>query len=495
MRNGPAERDRRRMRDFLLDVGEAVERDPVAEVTAAAAAAEPACRLAAMSAPGDPRQLFLLGIALHAQRRMAEAKRALRRAVALADPALRLRIGNLLRLSELDDVFDVALEAYAAATADPDNADALGAAFFTRRLVCDWRDHNEAEVLVKRAVLARPSASTLPLVQILLDASDDDRLAAARAVSQKLAAAAWAFPPPSPGSGRRPVKKLRIGYLSTFNQPITALLSGVIEHHDRDRFEVCGYSYAVRRGAVPAQQTRLVRAFERFTDLSELPDRAAAERIRRDRIDILLDLDTWLPDARPAIAAHRPASVQVNYLGVPSTSGAPWIDFVLVDRFIVPPESKRHYSEQVVWLPDCYQPNDNKRQIAEPARLPAPGPTPSRASCGLPETGFVFANLGMAAKITPAMFALWMRLLQAAPASALWLLEWHRPGQPAPQLRNNLRDAAARRGVDPDRLVFAPQLPGAGHLARFGLASLMLDTNPCGQHTLASDALWPASLS
>jgi predicted O-linked N-acetylglucosamine transferase (SPINDLY family) len=179
---------------------------------------------------------------------------------------------------------------------------------------------------------------------------------------------------------------------------------------------------------------------------------------------------------RPEIFAYRPAPVQVNYLGYPGTTGAPYMDFIIVDRFVVPPHHAPHFSERLAYLPDCYQPNDRARPIA--------AATPSRTACGLPATGFVFCAFNQAYKITPTVFDLWMRLLAATPASVLWLLETH------PQASANLRTAAAQAGIDPQRLVFAPRLPLPAHLARHRLADLFLDTLPVNGHTTTSDALW-----
>jgi len=165
----------------------------------------------------------------------------------------------------------------------------------------------------------------------------------------------------------------------------------------------------------------------------------------------------------------------VSYLGYPGTIGAPWIDFILADARVLPFDRQDFYSEKIVHLPHCYQVNDAGRSIGE---------TPSRAEAGLLPEGFVFCCFNAAWKITPAMFDIWMRLLTAVPGSILWLLDDN------PVAKRNLAAAAATRGVDPARLIFAPRLPSAAHLARHRLADLFLDTLPYNAHTTASDALW-----
>ena len=156
--------------------------------------------------------------------------------------------------------------------------------------------------------------------------------------------------------------------------------------------------------------------------------------------------------------------------------GADFIDYIIADPFVLPMDQQEWYSEKIVHLPHCYQPNDTSRLIAEL--------TPTRAQCGLPEQGFVFCSFNNSYKLTPAFFDIWMRLLLAAPGSVLWLLEANA------LVKDNLREEARQRGVDPDRLIFAPKLPSPEHLARHRLADLFLDTLPYNAHTTASDALW-----
>jgi predicted O-linked N-acetylglucosamine transferase (SPINDLY family) len=225
-----------------------------------------------------------------------------------------------------------------------------------------------------------------------------------------------------------------------------------------------------------AIRKRLEKAFDQFVDVQNVSFVEAAQRIQSDGIDILVDLTAYTEMARTQIPAQRPAPVQVNYLGYPGTMGAPFIDYIMVDEFVVPPDQEAFFSEKLARLPGAYQVNDSKREIA--------AQTPSRRECGLPETGFVFCCFNNSFKITPRMFDIWMRILKAVPGSVLWLLE-NNPAVPV-----NLRKEAQARQVSEDRLIFAPRLPLAEHLARHRLADLFLDTLPYNAHTTASDALW-----
>ena len=270
--------------------------------------------------------------------------------------------------------------------------------------------------------------------------------------------------------------KIRLAYLSAdFNRHATAyLMAELFEMHSRDRFELTAYSFGP---ATPSpMRTRLENAFDHFIDVTHLDDLQVAQLMREHEIDIAVDLKGFTGSGRTGIFTHRPAPVQVNYLGYPGSMGAPYMDYILGDNTVTPPEHDAFYSEKVVRLPHSYQVNDRKRVIAEHG--------PSRAECGLPETGFVFCCFNNNYKITPQVFGIWMRLLQEVPHSVLWLLEDN------VEASANLREEAARRGISAERLVFANRMDLPMHLARHRHADLFLDTLPCNAHTTASDALW-----
>ena len=271
-------------------------------------------------------------------------------------------------------------------------------------------------------------------------------------------------------------ERVRLGYFSAdFHNHATAhLMAELFERHDRSRFEVFAFSFGPDRQ--DDVRARLVKAFDRFFDVADHSDQDIAALARQHEIDIAVDLKGFTQDCRPGIFALRPAPIQVNYLGFPGTMGAPYIDYILADPVVIPKEHFEFYSEKVVQLPHSYQVNDARRPIAET--------TPTRRELGLPETGFVFCCFNNNFKITPDVFAIWMRLLSRVEGSVLWLLEGH------PSVRQNLRREAQQRNIDPARLVFAPRMLLAEHLARHRHADLFLDTFYCNAHTTASDALW-----
>jgi len=268
---------------------------------------------------------------------------------------------------------------------------------------------------------------------------------------------------------------VRIAYLSAdFHQHATAeLIAGLIESHDRTRFHVTAVSFS--REDDSDVRGRLVRAFDDFRDVRGMTDREVAEWLHANAFDIVVDLKGHTEGARAGILAHRPCPVQVNWLGYPGTIGADFLDYIIADEVVLPFDRQPWYSERIVHLPHCYQSNDRRRISDEPV---------TRTAEGLPQTGFVFCSFNAAWKITPAVFNIWMRLLSSVEGSVLWLLDDNDTA------RRNLRQAAAKRGIDPDRLVFATRAQPAMHLARHRLADLFLDTLPYNAHTTASDALW-----
>jgi protein O-GlcNAc transferase len=269
--------------------------------------------------------------------------------------------------------------------------------------------------------------------------------------------------------------RIRLAYVSADFRvhAVSYLLAGVFERHDRDRFET--FAVSLRPEEASALGQRVKGAFSRFIDVSGRSDREAAGLLRALEIDIAVDLTGFTDGLRPQIFAQRPAPIQVNYLGFPATTGAPYMDYILADTFVIPGAQVRHFSECVVYLPDCFQANDDQRAISEGV---------TRADAGLPDAAFVFCCFNNSYKLNPAMFDIWMRLLERVSGSVLWLVS------AGTAVGGNLRREAMNRGIDPGRLVFAPRRPYAEHLGRFRLADLFLDTLPFNAGTTASDALW-----
>jgi predicted O-linked N-acetylglucosamine transferase (SPINDLY family) len=350
--------------------------------------------------------------------------------------------------------------------------------FILSRRMCDWHDFDRRAPFA-RARLDSDNGDRLPPFVLLaepgLSAMEQracseawmrDRLAMAVGARARLT---FQF---APWDGDH--RKIRLGYLSNdFQEHATALLLvESLEARDTLRFELHAYSYGVDDGK--GMRARLLRAFDRFTDIGQLTDEEAAKVIYDDAIDILVDLKGFTKDTRTSILALRPAPIQVNYLGYPGTLGSDLCDYIITDAFCTPEGSAGAYSECLAVLPHSYQPH---------GRLNAVAPAPGRTEAGLPAQGFVFCCFNQAYKITPDIFDVWCRLLCCVPASVLWLMADR-------EAEGNLRSEAWKRGVDGSRLILAKDLPHSQHLARLQLADLVLDTAPYGAHTTASDALW-----
>jgi protein O-GlcNAc transferase len=294
----------------------------------------------------------------------------------------------------------------------------------------------------------------------------------AAAIAERVAGVA---PPPPVQRGDAASRRLRLGYLSAdFKAHAMAyMLPELWESHDRRRVEVLGYSLGIADGS--DIRRRLMQACDRFTEVTAYSHLQARQQILDDRVDILIDLQGYTLGARPEILAMRAAPIQISYLGFPGTMGADFIDYAIVDDYVVPPEQARYFTERLIYMPGCYQVNDSRHEVA--------AERPTRADCQLPETAVVLCCFNSSYKLTPAMFEVWMRILRASPDSVLWLAGRH------PLVQQQLSMVAARSGVDPGRLIFAPIVPIAQHLARQPLADLFLDSFPYNAHATASIAL------
>jgi hypothetical protein len=270
--------------------------------------------------------------------------------------------------------------------------------------------------------------------------------------------------------------KIRIAYLSADIRvhPVAQLLAGVLEHHERSRFEVT--VYATGPATVTAERQRIVAACDRFEAIERPSDPGLATMIAAGRADILIDLMGYSEQSRPRVLSARPAPLQVGWLGYPGTLGGKMLDYLIADDYVVPNQSAHHYAERIARLPDSYLPNDQSRQVATAA---------SRASYGLPDKAVVLCSFCQIQKITPTVFTLWMDVLRARPLCVLWLFN------ASPVAIENLRAEAETQGVAGERLVFAARVHShAEHLARYTIADIAVDTFPYGSHTTAADALW-----
>jgi predicted O-linked N-acetylglucosamine transferase (SPINDLY family) len=355
---------------------------------------------------------------------------------------------------------------------EPDGDMIAARRLHSKMQLCDWSDFERSCTAVVAAI-ANDRPAALPFDLLAFPLSAQQQLKSIRAYARTRHPA---HPSPLWRGEVYAHDRIRIAYLSSdFHDHATAhLMAGVFERHDRSRFETTAFSFGPPDDG--EMRRRLTSAFDRFIDVRQSSDETIAALVREMEIDIAVDLKGFTTYARTGVFARRPSPIQAAYLGFPATMGTSYIDYIVADAVVIPPAEQSAYAEKVVYLPYSYQANDARQVTAD--RIP------TRRDCGLPERGFVFCSFNNTFKITPDVFAVWMRILRRVEGSVLWLFEGNAD---APE---NLRREAQAHGVSPDRLVFAPRASHADHLARHALADLFLDTLPCNAHTTASDALW-----
>ena len=378
--------------------------------------------------------------------------------------------GNAMReLKRLDEAianYDKALLLKA------DFPGAEGVRLYTKLQCCDWSDYDlECAHLISS--VRNGTINTSPLAFLAIPSSSKERLRCAELW------AAHNYPPcekPNSQRQRSAHNRIRIAYLSAdFRQhPVAYSVAGIFECHDRSRFDVTAISFGPDDGS--DLRRRVAGAFERFVDARTYSDSQIADLVRKLEIDIMIDLTGFTEGSRTGVFARRAAPIQVSYLGYLGTMGAVYIDYIIADRTVIPDDQRDFYSEKIVYMPDSFWPADRARRISDRIF--------TRQECGLPPDGFVFCCFNSNYKLTPDIYDIWMRVLQRVDGSVLWLAT---AGSTAAR---NLRSEAARRGVDPERVVLAPLMPLPEHQARLRLADLFLDTLPYNAGATAVDTLW-----
>ena len=425
------------------------------------------------SNPDFPEALNNLGALYKEQGKLVTAKICYQKAITLK-PDYAEALSNMAALLQAQGTLDIALINYLqAARLKPGNLFYISEALHLTLHMGAWEKFAEQYLQLQR-LFTTGNNGLSPFVFLSLPSTPQQQLQCAqrfidaRVATQESLQYGYCY--------EQKPERLKIGYLSCDlqNHAIARLTVELLELHDRHAFTVMVYSHGRDDGKKMRQ--RIVAASDYFIDIATMDHRQAAEKILADGVHILVDLNGYTKGLRPEILNLRPAPIQVNWLGFPGTMGAGFMDYIISDPFITPPEYEQHFSEKIFRLPNCYQPNDRKRQIAENK--------PSRKECNLPKKGLVFANFNQTCKISPQIFKVWMALLRNSADSTLWLLASN------PWAVENLRQEAERAAIDGGRIIFAPKLPLSEHLARYQLVDLVLDTFPYTSHTTGSDALW-----
>ena len=448
------------------------------------AKAESAYQEAIRTIGNEASLYFNLGNAQRELGKPAEAAKHYQKAIQLSpnDADAYNNLGNVQR--ELGDLVASIASYRKALDINPKLYHAKVHLVHQKQHICDWKDLEKDISEIRAWVNNVPEAQISPFAFLAMPntTAHEQKKCANHWLKNRYSPAfiqgkALAFKHQTKHQARP--QKLRIGYLSADFRlhPLASLISELIELHDRNVFEVYAYSYGVNDQS--AERKRLEDAFDSFIDIRTLSTLDAATKINQDEIDILVDLTGFTQTSRTQIVALRPAPINVSWLGFPGTmgdlDGVPLFDYLFSDAFITPPTEANAYSEKLDILPHTYQPNDTKRPIKK---------AKSRIEYGLPENGFVFCCFNQTFKILPEVFNCWMHLLKEAPNSVLWLLECNQ------WAKANLIIEAETHGIDKSRLIFAPRVPMAEHMARQTCADLFLDTLPYNAHTTTSDSLW-----
>lgn len=428
--------------------------------------AEPALtalREAVRLAPASGEWQFNLALALTMSGRVAEAR----------DAFSRLRVIDPARWQEVRDTTHVE-----GAWADVDNLDPRPFfLLFAYRMLneCDWAYHH-AFGEVFHDLVREPQGNPLSLVHSSgaapLNIGERRILAdlAGRITGEGIVPLVHE---PSPVPAR-----LRIGYaLPHMGAHVVAwILERLVAAHDQTAVEVFLVSLNMDKKDYASANLVRLRSVPGVTwvDVSKLSNDEAVLRMSDLKLDVLVDLAVYNDQPRPKVIARRPAPVQVNWLGAPFTSGAPWLDYIITDP-VVSPGVDGWCSEAEVHMPKCY--------FAFGADAPTPPVPLTREQAGLPERKFVYSALHNGYKLDPETFECWLRILKATPDSVLWL----RDGE---KIRANLAAFASARGVDPSRLLYAGRVPDEIYLARQGTADLFLDARPYNGHTTMAESLW-----
>ena len=432
--------------------------------------------------PPSAETHFLIGNILHEHGFTAMAIGQLQTAVKI-DPGhagaltnLGLIFKNLNRISEAIKYFELACKA------DPEHVKAYAYLLHCKRFLGDWSGFTKMGQVLDKLEDRQISLGRMPVEEPFISVTRTDNsernLAITKIWCQDMNERAerlkntFSFD----GRAKQKDKRIRVGYLSADfrDHATTHLILGLFRLHDRQKFQVYIYSYSDDDGSW--YQVEIRKYSDKFTNLRSMSDLDCARTIYDDGIDILVDLKGHTGNNRLRICTYRPAPVLVTYLGFPGTTAAKFIDYMITDKVVTPKPLAKFFTEKLVYMPDCYQVNDDQQPIATKKT--------TRSDWGLPDKEFVFGYLGQSYKIEPRLFDVWMRLVKRVPKSVMWLMGDNET------VKENLRLEAKKRGVEPDRLVFATRLAKPDHLARLALADLALDTLVVNGHTTTSDALW-----
>lgn len=409
-----------------------------------------------------------------------EAKKLLQKAINIS-PTLAQGYYHLARVYEaLENIHLAKLNLEKALKLDPNLTHALAVLVYLLSQGCYWKEYQkgltELNRITNQDISEGKRPSKTPFFSVIWSPDPEENLRIARAQSLAIKKSVASIDPKFTFKANHSKKKITIGYLSSdfYDHATTHLLLNLFSCHDRSKFNINVYSYGPNNGN--QFRKKIETDCDKFCDIGRLSYLDSAKMINKDGVDILIDLKGHTRNTRLEILALKPAPIQVHYLGFPGSIGADFIDYFITDKVVTTQTLAKFFDEKLVYMPNSYQINDNKREIAKINN--------SKESFGISENAFVFSSFNHTYKIEPGTFKVWMKILKGVPDSILWLLK----SNDAAVI--NLKNSAKEAGVDPSRLIFAEKLPSTSHLARIGVSDLGLDPLICNGHTTTSDSLW-----
>lgn len=434
-------------------------------------AAEGAYRQCLAVQPRFPQALINLGLTLE---KLGKREEALQQWASLvsqrylqdAPPSdmITMALNHIGRVQEELKQYDLAEQALEQSLAiDSKQTPALQHWIHIRQKSCAWPVYKPLPNITQNAMLM----ATSPLAMLALTDDPVQQLLTAFAFVERT----YSFKEEFLSKGRQyNHARKRIGFVSgdLCVHAVGLLLAELIEGIDRSKNEVVAYDFSPEDGT--AHRTRLKNAFDHVRSIHTLTDRQVAEQVLEDEIDVLIDLHGLSSGARPGIFALHPAPRQGTYLGFIGTTGMPWFDFVIADKYALPQELTQYFTEKPLYIEGSFIPLTRDEAHIREA---------SRSEFGLAEEAFVMAAFGNIYKITPEIFSTWMELLQEIPRAVLWIIDDN------PTTTANLKAHAVAANADVNRIQFTPRTTHIEYKAKLRLADVFLDTFPynCGSTT------------
>jgi len=374
--------------------------------------------------------------------------------------------GELLQL--YFNEFEEAIEDYNASIKIDENLNYIrGKRLQARMTLNEWKDFNQ-EIKIIKDDIKKQKKTIHPFAHMSLMDDPDQQ----KSITELYLENNYLTPSKKNTSFKN--DKIIIGYFSAefHNHPVMHLILDVFKNHNKSEFKIYGFSIGPTKDE---WSEKVKKYFDKFIDISDMSDSDIISLSKELKLDIAINLTGYTLNARNNIFFKQLATKQVNYLGYPGTMGSKCYDYIIADKIVIPEENKKYFSEKVIYLPNCYQANQEKINISDKNL--------NKNDLGLPENKFIFACFNNSYKITPSIFKRWMNILKKCESSILWLLQDIELG------RQNLWKEAEIEGVNRARIIFAGRVPLKDHLKRLKFIDLFLDTFPYNAHTTASETI------